>query len=400
MANDSDPFDDDDFFADIDLKALEEVEAKAISATQAVRAARPPPITSNLLKEPRPVNTEPRAGGKSTFGFGELGKHTHPANETRYIEGVEKRKQYWGIKRDDDEKEEDGYPAVTLDAAGRYDIAGDTDDDDQVVDTHAPGGRGVAYTRTAALQRNAPDGTQNSHARRESAGHEAGPSRLPMNPPRNGPTSDTLRMPAPAPSHLPEGSTRVLARSASVGKQVFAPRGGRHQSGLAPIQSQSNPSQSMPSSSQGSQARRSVLQLDDEKRRRGELEREVERLHAQLQASKTQPRHWTDGIQVDMGPGNPEDKVRELQAQVWKAQGEAENVRRLQKTVSPVLKCSADWQDSEKHMAETERLRASIAERDRRIAEKERENAARVESVKSQAIFAVRLYSRWSSRRR
>jgi hypothetical protein len=42
-------------------------------------------------------------------------------------------------------------------------------------------------------------------------------------------------------------------------------------------------------------------------------------------------------------------------------------------------------------MAETERLRASIAERDRRIAEKERENAARVESVKSQAIFAVRL---------
>jgi hypothetical protein len=94
----------------------------------------------------------------------------------------------------------------------------------------------------------------------------------------------------------------------------------------------------MPSSSQGSQARRSVLQLDDEKRRRGELEREVERLQAQLQASKTQPRHWTEGIQVDMGTGNPEDKVRELQAQVWKAQGEAENIRRLQKTVSPILR--------------------------------------------------------------
>jgi len=391
MANESDPFDDDDFFADIDLKALEEVEARAISATQAVRATRPPPTNSNLLKEPRPINTEPRAGGKSTFGFGELGKHTHPANETRYIEGVEKRKQYWGIKRDDDEKEEAGYPAVTIDATGRYDIAGDTDDDEQVVDTHAPGGRGVAYTRTAALQRNAINGTHSTHQRRESTGSEAGPSRLPMNPPRSGPTTDSLRMPAPAHTHLPEGSIRVLARSASVGKQVFAPRAGRHQSGLAPIQSQSNPSQSMPSSSQGSQARRSVLQLDDEKRRRGELEREVERLQAQLQASKTQPRHWTDGIQVDMGTGNPEDRVRELQAQVWKAQGEAENIRRLQKTVSPVLNCSSDRQESEKHMAETERLRASIAERDRRIAEKERENAARVESVKSQAIFAVSL---------
>jgi hypothetical protein len=57
-----------------------------------------------------------------------------------------------------------------------------------------------------------------------------------------------------------------------------------------------------------------------------------------LQASKTQPRHWTDGIQVDIGTGNPEEKVRELQAQVWKAQGEAENIRRLQKTVSPALR--------------------------------------------------------------
>jgi len=40
-------------------------------------------------------------------------------------------------------------------------------------------------------------------------------------------------------------------------------------------------------------------------------------------------------------------------------------------------------------MAETERLRATIAQKDLFIAEKERENAARVESVKSQAIFAV-----------
>jgi hypothetical protein len=42
-------------------------------------------------------------------------------------------------------------------------------------------------------------------------------------------------------------------------------------------------------------------------------------------------------------------------------------------------------------LAETDRLRASIAEKERLIVEKERENAARVESVKSQAIFAVDL---------
>ena len=221
MPDTSDPFDDDAFFSDIDISALEEVEAQAISATQAVRPIRPPSAKS--FKEPRPINTEPRAGGKSTFGFGELGKHTHPANETRYIDNVEKRKQYWGLKRDDDDDE---FPAVTIDATGRYDLAQDDDEDDQVVDTHAPGGRGVAYTRTAALQR-APAVNRSKPT--------AGPSRLPLAPQSN--TSNTA-------------STRTLARSASVGKQVFAPRGGRLQPGLAPISSQSNPSQSMPSSSQ------------------------------------------------------------------------------------------------------------------------------------------------------
>jgi hypothetical protein len=306
MPDTSDPFDDDAFFSDIDITALEQVEAQAISATQSVRPARPPPAKS--FKEPRPINTEPRAGGTSTFGFGELGKHTHPANETRYIDNVEKRKQYWGLKRDDDEDE---FPAVTIDATGRYDLAQDDDEDDQVVDTHAPGGRGVAYTRTAALQRTPAAVTSRNMA---------GPSRLPPAPAQE----NTSTIPI---------STRVLARSASVGKQVFAPRGGRLQPGLAPIASQSNASQSMPSSSQGSQARRSVLQLDDEKRKREELEREVERLQAQLQAVKTQKRHWTDGLHVDMGDGNPEERVRELQTQVWKAKGEAETIRRLQKTV-------------------------------------------------------------------
>jgi len=335
MQDTSDPFDDDTFFADIDISALEAVEAQAISATQAAARApaRPPPL-SNLTREPRPINTEPRAGGKSTFGFGELGKHTHPANEARYIEGVEKRKQYWGIRRDDDEPDGDGYPAVTMDATGRYDLARDDDDDDQVVDTHAPGGRGVAYTRTVALQRNSFAKSREAHLDRETSNDKAGQSKLPTNGIRESILRDSSQMPAPAVPNLPGGTTRLLSRSASVGKQVFAPRGGRLQPGLAPISSQSNPSQSLPSSSQGSQARRSVLQLDDERRRREELEKEVERLHAQLEASKPKPRHWTDGIQVDLGKGKPEEMVKVLQKQVWQAKGEADTIRRVQKTVS------------------------------------------------------------------
>jgi hypothetical protein len=332
MADPSDPFDDDGFFSDIDISALEEVEAQAISATQAVQ----PPnrfqnTTGRPQKEPRPINTEPRAGGKSTFGFGELGKHTHPANEQRYVDNVEKRKQYWGIKRDDDEDEED-YPTVTVDATGKYDLARDTDEDAQVVDTHAPGGRGMAYDR---IQRNPVISDQGTQARREAVVAAAGPSRLAAPPARD--ASSLNQQQGAGPSRLPPpgASTRVLARSASVGKQVFAPRPSRLQPGLPPISSKSNNSQSMPSSSQGSQSRRSVLQLDEEKRKREELEKEVERLQAQLRSIKppAEKRHWTNGLEVDMGDGDPQKRMKELQAQLWQAKGEVETIRRLQKTV-------------------------------------------------------------------
>lgn len=42
-----------------------------------------------------------------------------------------------------------------------------------------------------------------------------------------------------------------------------------------------------------------------------------------------------------------------------------------------------------KHRADAERLRQRIADMERSFAEKEKENVARIESVKSQAIFAV-----------
>lgn len=305
MVDTSDPFDDDAFFANLDLAVLDQVEAQAISATQ---ATRPP----KLQKDPRPINTEPRAGGKSTFGFGELGKHTHPANEARYIEGVEQRKQYWGLKRDDDQ--DDAYPSVTVDATGRYGLAHESDDD-EVVDLHAPGGRALAYGRARALQPDPMSASQGAQARREALVGEAGPSRMP--PPA---VPESARV-------LPGSQSRTLSRSVSAGKQVIVPRTARHQSNLAPIASQS----SQGPSSQGSQVRRSALQLEDEKRRREELENQVKTLEAQLRTNR--PAHWTDGVEVELNGEPLEKQIKALQAQLWQAKGEAETVRRTHKTV-------------------------------------------------------------------
>jgi hypothetical protein len=302
MVDSSDSFDDDDaFYNNVDLAVLDQVEAQAISSTQANRPVK-------LQKDPRPINTEPRAGGKSTFGFGELGKHTHPANETRYIDGVEKRKEYWNLKRDDDD-----YPSVTIDATGRYGLAQESDDD-EVVDLHAPGGRALAYGHKRALQPD-PPASQGAQARREALG-VAGPSRMPPPP-----------LPADT-SRLPGSQTRTLSRSVSAGKQVIVPRTARHQSNLAPIASQS----SQPPSSQGSQVRRSALQLEDEKRKREELEEQVRTLQAQLRAKKAP--HWTDGVAVELNGEPLEKQIKALQAQLWQAKGEAETVRRTHKTVS------------------------------------------------------------------
>lgn len=298
---DLDSFDDDAFFSSLDLNVLDQVEAHAISSTQ---AARPHHTIAKPQKEPRPINTEPRAGGKSTFGFGELGKHTHPANETRYIDGVEKRKQYWGLKRDDDAE----YPSVTVDATGRYGIAQDSDDDEQVVDLHAPGGRALTYGRQVAPQ---PDlGSQGARARREAL-------------------VGAMLPPSARDGALPGSQSRVLSRSVSTGKQVVVPRTGR--SNLAPIASQS----SQPSS-QGSQVRRSALQLDDERRKREELEQQVRALQTQLQASKQTREHWTNGLHVDLDREPLEQQLKVIQAQLWQAKGEAETVRRTHKTVCQV----------------------------------------------------------------
>lgn len=412
----SDPFDDEAFFSDIDLSALEECEAQAIQATQVAglklqengnstryhhTVASPRP---ELRKEPRPLNTEPRAGGKSTFGFGEGGKHTHPANEIRLVENVRKRKEYWGVPRHDDGEEYD-RPAVTVDPTGRYGLVVDHNEedgygDDDVVDLHAPGARTHALTTNGSFARPIDLGSQAAMARR-AAITEAARNLSPIDSNFASSSSNQQGVPRhtgdpahPLPRHSTmAGPSRVLSRSVSAGNHVLAKSRQGAPRVLSPVLSQS--SANHPPSSQGSQLRRSVLELEDERRQREGLEARIKQLNYELAASKPAPRHWANGL-----PDNGEEeipsghKIKSLQTDLWIAKGEAENMRRAQKEVRFSLLVhsnypGADNQDSHRHLAETERLRQQIAEMQAAIAEKERETLVRLENVKSQAIFAV-----------
>lgn len=355
----SDPFDDDAFFSNIDLSALDECEAQAIQATQAVKpklredgnttryhhtVASPRP---ELRKEPRPLNTEPRAGGRSTFGFGEGGKHTHPANEIRLVESVRKRKEYWGLPRDDDEEEYD-RPSLTVDPNGRYGLVVDHNEedgyeDDDVVDLHAPGARTHALTTKASFARPIDFGSQGAIARR-AAITEAGRSVSTVD--RNigssslkqavvlRQTGDTA-LPLPRHSAM-AGPSRVLSRSVSAGNHVLAKTRQGAPRALSPVLSQT--SANPPPSSQGSQLRRSALELEDERRQREGLEARVRQLNDELAASKPAPRHWADGLSGnDAGDVASEQRIKALQTDLWIAKGEAETMRRAQKEVCPSL---------------------------------------------------------------
>lgn len=356
----SDPFDDEDFFSDIDLSALDACEAQAIQATQ---ASKPPerangnntryhhtvasPRPDLPFKEPRPLNTEPRAGGKSTFGFGEGGKHAHPANEIRLVENVRKRKEYWGLRRDDDEEEYD-RPSMTVDPTGRYGLLVDNneeggDEEDDVVDLHAPGARTHALTAKGSFARPADTGSQGAMARRAaiadaarsvSAADNSLQTSSSIYPAAARPAGNTSRSTYRQPSMA--GSTRVLSRSVSAGSHVLAKSLHAPPRALSPVLSQGSANQV--SSSQGSQLRRSVLELEDEKRQREGLEARIKRLNEELAMSKATSQHWSKGLSdPDEAGASSDQRIKSLQTDLWIAKGEAETMRRAQKEVRHIL---------------------------------------------------------------
>lgn len=347
----SDSFDDDDFLAGIDLAELDGYEAQAFSATQAGKPpALPndsrrshhtvPAVHADQVKEPRPINTEPRAGGQSTFGFGEGGKHGHPANQARYIDNVQKRKEYWGIRRDDDEEAD--VPTVTIDDAGRYGLLAEPldEDDEGVVDLHAPGGGSSAYARRRMLANAAPSSSQGALARRlaiaqatrDMSGVVAHTDSLHS---IRAKSVHDGRVDLPSGSNLIAKPARVLSRSVSVGDHILASTS-RQGAGSNTIPSQS--SQGPVPASQGTLLRRSVLELDEEKRRTVELEAKIETLSRELTMAKTQQQgkhaHWADGLTDRPRDHASEDHLKKLQSDLWRAKGEAETMRRNQREVS------------------------------------------------------------------
>lgn len=334
----SDPFEDDPFFAEIDLTELDACEARALTSTQARITDRgsakhyhhtvvsPRPETS--IKAPRPLNTEPRAGGSSTFGFGEGGKHAHPANESRFVDNVRKRTEYWGLHRGDDEGEH--TPSVIVDASGRYDLTtGDADDQDElVVDLYAPGARAKAMARRASPERSQGPSSQGALARRAAIAQAASvqPLQSHSNPGsilQSGPVHNAMRPP------LSAGAARPLSRSVSAGNHVFTKTS--MIPNLPPIASQQSNSQ-LPAS-QGSQFRRSVIELDNERQRREELEEQIRRLKEELGKRRQESNHWTNGGTIDEGQDRGLEKFQELQTELWKAKGEAATMRRTQQEV-------------------------------------------------------------------
>ncbi|ORX37376.1 hypothetical protein BD324DRAFT_650973 [Kockovaella imperatae] len=390
MPTSSDPYDfDDDLFAD--TAALDQLEASALQASQAAPRSRvtqpyhhtvtkpkPSILSSNVTfsgrKAPQPINTEPRAGN-SGFGWEYGGKRSIEGNVERHVENVNKRQAYWsnnqpgGYTTSNVIQEEESYRPDIVVGENGYELG-----EDEIVDSHTTRNFGVAPPASqsgrseAAAARRAAIQQASQSIKQES--NVAGPSHA---------RSTSIDPGKLAPGRQFPGQARNFARSVSAGHhpsttaQTFPSGGG---SRLSPIPSEGSGSQT---SSQGSLARKTAIQLEEEKRRAQALEQEIADLKKQLERRQRaeparQKQAAQEGMEVDS-----EDvaaKMDELKNQLWKAQGEAQTMRRAQK------------EEQLRAIAEADRLKAKIADMESKFREREREVARQVENVKTQAVFA------------
>ncbi|WWD17674.1 hypothetical protein CI109_102115 [Kwoniella shandongensis] len=437
----SDPFDDeeDDFFANPEtVDILNAVEQRAIhQASQAppskTRSSQPyhhtlakPRNSPKVLptgggrggkqpiKEPRPLNTEPRAGG-SGFGWEHGGKRSMDGAIERHIEAVKKKELYWASNAGRREYEDEESPPVdvVMDASGKFELGGAGDEgvvitDNRRAQQNALGESLAAASSQSAIPLEKRKQSEDAVAARRRAIAEAtaagsrvgnGNGGLPPRPPLSRSNSASSGFAAPSPQAGPSrqfvppsmnnantdsqkfSSNRSLSRSISAGVQVFnhRPNAAAGPSRLPTIPSQSegfsNGHDGPPPASQGSAARQAAIELERERQRRQELEAELTKLR--LQAEKGQDRVQVENERPVNGAGEGgEGKIKELQAQVWAAKGEAETMRRAQR------------EEHARHLAEIERLRAALADKDVQIKEKENQQKRAVESIKHQAVFS------------
>ena len=360
----SDPYDVDDAIF-LDTEALDSLEQAAYKASQgapkagsstgvkprvsqtyhhnvappkngpAAQANKPAILSSSNRfsghKAPQPINTEPRAA-KSGFGWEYGGKRSMEGNVERHIENTRKRQEYWSRNTmnfvDPAQAQDEAFPPDIVMGENGYEMG-----ENEVVDSHTSRPMGMPpasqnrRSEAAAVRRAAIKQATQSMANEPS--NAAGPSHS---------RSVSANLEPPIVDKQFAAPARTLSRSVSAGFHPGPSAGPSRLPGrLSPIPSEDNAS--LPSS-QGSLTRKTAIELAEERRRSQGLEREIVRLKKQLEARQasatTRPQRVTEGMKVALGENTEDlqDKLDELQNQLWRAKGEAETMRRAQKDAS------------------------------------------------------------------
>ncbi|WWC99883.1 hypothetical protein V866_006792 [Kwoniella sp. B9012] len=447
----SDPFDDDDLFDNPEtLGLLEAVEERAIQASQKPTAkprfsqpirhvlAKPknsPSSSSSssnngrLKKEPRPINTEPGIRGGTGFGWEEGGKRSFDID--RHIGNVKKRESYWnGSGRKGEEEDDESIPIdVIMDGSGKYELINNTRSNstgsgDEAIITDKRRAQPFMLGESLGLngsgngssgmsiqkRKQSEDAIQ---ARRKAMAAAAATvssepfsNRQPMSKSNSTSTTNIITSRLSNNNHQvhPQqqknqdqkfNASRSLSRSVSAGAQIFNRSNANAIAGPSRLptipsepssQSRNGSSEngdsremSAPPMSQGSAARAAAIELEVERRKRQELEAELAALRTQAQAqAQTQASRSQRPPQQDEGQGGVDvkEKIKQLQSQVWAAKGEAEMIRRAQK------------EEHQRHLAELEKLKLTIQDKDVQIKEKENQAKKQMENIKHQAVFS------------
>ncbi|WVQ61991.1 uncharacterized protein L199_000124 [Kwoniella botswanensis] len=443
----SDPFDDDDLFDNPEtLGLLEAVEERAIQASQkpSTKPRFSQPIrhvlakpknspsssssssnNSRLKKEPRPINTEPGIRGGTGFGWEEGGKRSFDID--RHIGNVKKRESYWnGSGRKGEEEDDESIPIdVIMGGSGKYELINNnrnnsTGSGDEAIITdkrraqpfmlgESLGLNGSGNGSSGMSMQKRQQSEDAIQARRKAMAAAAATvssepfsNRQPMSKSNSTSTTNIITSRLSSNNHQQQknqdqkfNANRSLSRSVSAGAQIFNRSNANAIAGPSRLptipsetssQSRNGSSEngdsremSAPPMSQGSAARAAAIELEVERRKRQELEAELAalRTHAQAQA-QTQTSRSQRPAQQDEGQGGVDvkEKIKELQSQVWAAKGEAEMIRRAQK------------EEHQRHLAELEKLKLTIQDKDVQIKEKENQAKKQMENIKHQAVFS------------
>jgi len=357
-----DEFDDfgDDLFSD--AQTLAALEAQAMKSSQApkrhiqpyrhVTAApkagpsKPPPSKTTFggRKEPGPINTEPRAG-VGGFGWEHGGKRSMDGNVERYLAQVNDRQAYW--QQGNGKDQEESYPDVVMTKDGGYGI-----EVGEVVDKHARPSMAMAAAPLNDQEKKEEEKkrTQGAAARRAAIAQASQQSAVAGPGPtttRNFAKTTSVPIQQPQPQKF-SANSRLLARSTSAGHHpVTRPLSrGSAAGALTPIPSE--PSSQTPPipASQGSLVRKAALELDEERRKREAIEAELEKVKRELQRQQKEhdEQRQKERMDVDVpemasakeeGENNLDlsEQLERLKSELYRATGEAQQVRRAQAEV-------------------------------------------------------------------